>query len=123
MYIKIKDLVIFTIKNVNVIGEEITITVTMPDGERLSLSVTSLDTLIELRKKIEEQIGESLDNKILMSGSTELMGSKNLKELNIEDGANITIKTSKIKGTFLCLFYSDQRSIIVKSLNIFEIIT
>ena len=111
MYIKIKDLVIFTIKNVNVIGEEITIAVTMPDGERLSLSVTSLDTLIELRKKIEELSGESLDNKVLMSGSTELIGSKNLKELNIEDGANITIKTSNIKGTFICLFYSDQRSL------------
>ena len=73
----------------------------MPDGERLSLSVSSLETLIELRKKIEEISGESLDNQILMSGSIELIGSKNLKQLNIEDGANITIKPNNIKGTFL----------------------
>ena len=91
----------FINNNFNVIGEEITITVTMPGGERLSLSVTSLDTLIELRKKIEELSGKSLNNQILMSGSIELIGSKNLKQLNIEDGASLTIKTNNIKGTFL----------------------
>ena len=85
----------------NAIGEVITITVTMPDGEKLSLPVSSLDTLIELRKKIEELSGESLDNQTLMLGSIELIGSKNLKQLNIEDGAIITITPNNIKGTFL----------------------
>ena len=91
----------FINNNFNVIGEEITITVTMPGGERLSLSVSSSDTLIELRKKIEELSGKSLDNQILMSGSIELIGSNNLEQLNIEDGAKITIKPNNIKGTFL----------------------
>ena len=78
-----------------------TITVTMSNGQTFSVTVSSSDNLKDLIKKIEELTGESMKNKILMSGSTELIENKSLEQYNIEDGANLKIIENANKGNVL----------------------
>ena len=73
----------------------------MSNGQTFSVTVSSSDNLKDLIKKIEELTGESMKNKILMSGSTELIENKSLEQYNIEDGANLKIIENANKGNVL----------------------
>ena len=73
----------------------------MSSGQTFSVTVSSSDNSNVLIKKIEEITGESMKNKILMSGSTELIENKSLEQYNIEDGANLKIIESANKGNVL----------------------
>ena len=73
----------------------------MSSGQTFSVTVSSSDNLNVLIKKIEELTGESMKNKILMSGSTELIENKSLEQYNIEDGANLKIIENANKGNVL----------------------
>ena len=73
----------------------------MSNGQTFSVTVSSSDNLNVLIKKIEELTGESMKNKILMSGSTELIENKSLEQYNIEDGANLKIIENANKGNVL----------------------
>ena len=73
----------------------------MSSGQTFSVTVSTSDNLDVLIKKIEELTGESMKNKILMSGSTELIENKSLEQYNIEDGANLKIIENTNKGNVL----------------------
>ena len=73
----------------------------MSNGQTFSVTVSSSDNLNVLIKKIEELTGISMKNKILMSGSTELIENKSLEQYNIEDGATIKIIENANKGNVL----------------------
>ena len=99
----------YFLKKFNIIGKEITITVTTSNGQLANnLRVSSSINVNELMKKIEDLTGESMKNKILMSGSTELIENKSLEQYNIEDGANLKTIEKANKGNVL-IVHQDQR--------------
>ena len=101
-------------KNFNITGKEITITVTTSNSQTFTLTVSSSDNLNELIKKIEDLTGESMEDKILMSGSTELIEDKSLEQYNIEDGANLKIVENANKGKAVALHRNKRFSNVYK---------
>ena len=91
----------------------------MSNSQKVSLTVLSSDNPSEVRKKIEEKTGESLDNKILMSGSSKLTENKSLSYSNIQNGAEIKVMEnnmnvngkSNFKSGFRNLIYSFKQKI------------
>ena len=69
----------------------------MSNSQKVSLTVLSSDNPSEVRKKIEEKTGESLHNKILMSGSVKLSENKSLSYSNIQNGSEIKVTESNMK--------------------------
>ena len=105
------NLVDFTsFKKFNVIGKEITITITTLNSQTISVTILSSANLNELVKKIEELTGESMKNKILISGSTKLIENKRLEQYNIKDGANLKIIENANKGSIFTLYHNQSLS-------------
>ena len=97
-------------KKFNIIGKEITITITTLNSQTISVTILSSANLNELIKKIEELTGESMKNKILMSGSTKLIENKRLEQYNIKDGANLKIIENANKGNIFNLYHNHRLS-------------
>ena len=105
------NLVDFTsFEKFNIIGKEITITITTLNSQTISVTILSSANLNELIKKIEELTGESMKNKILMSGSTKLIENKRLEQYNIEDGANLNIIENANNGNIFDLYHNHRLS-------------
>ena len=84
----------------------------MSNSQKVSLTVLSSDNPSEVRKKIEEKTGESLDNKILMSGSSKLTENKSLSYSNIQNGSEIKVMDNNMNVNGKSNFKSGLRKLI-----------